>query len=163
MERLRRRVEQHLAEGPEPPATSTFYRLVEQLTSGKHTFGSARTRRTLAKQPDGPFGQVTVARPGEWMQIDSTPLDVRVVQDDGTVDRVELTGLVDQATRTIAAAVLRPSTKAVDAALLLARALTPGADAPRLDRRAAPDPLGAAAPQPDRDRRPPRARRRPAR
>jgi hypothetical protein len=48
-----------------------------------------------------------------------------VVHDDGTVDRVELTGLVDQGTRTIAAAVLRPTTKAVDAALLLARALTP--------------------------------------
>jgi hypothetical protein len=45
------------------------------------------------------------------MQIDSTPLDVRVVHDDGTIDRVELTGLVDQATRTIAAAVLRPTTK----------------------------------------------------
>ena len=68
---------------------------------------------------------MTAVRPGEWTQIDSTPLDVRVVHDDGTVDRVELTGLVDQATRTIAAAVLRPTTKAVDAALLLARALTP--------------------------------------
>ena len=68
---------------------------------------------------------MTAARPGEWTQIDSTPLDVRVVHEDGTVDRVELTGLVDQATRTIAAAVLRPTTKAVDAALLLARALTP--------------------------------------
>ena len=63
---------------------------------------------------------MTAVRPGEWTQIDSTPLDVRVVHDDGTVDRVELTGLVDQATRTIAAAVLRPTTKAVDAALLLA-------------------------------------------
>jgi hypothetical protein len=62
---------------------------------------------------------------GEWTEIDSTPLDVRVVLDDGTVDRVELTGLVDQATRTIAAAVLRPTTKAVDASLLLAWALTP--------------------------------------
>jgi len=40
----------------------------------------------------------------EWTQIDSTPLDVRVVHEDGTVDRVELTGLVDQATPTIAAA-----------------------------------------------------------
>jgi hypothetical protein len=39
--------------------------------------------------------------------------------------RVELTGLVDHATRIIAAAVLRPTTNAVDAALLLARALTP--------------------------------------
>lgn len=59
------------------------------------------------------------------MQIDSTPLDVRVVLSDGQVDRVEMTGLVDLATRSIAALVLAPSTKSVDAALLLARALTP--------------------------------------
>jgi putative transposase len=129
--RLRRRVEQLLAETtqaddrPVMPPERTFYRLVERLAAGRHTFGSARTRRSLAQQPEGPFGAVTAARPGEWTQIDSTPLDVRVVHDDGTVDRVELTGLVDQATRTIAAAVLRPTTKAVDAALLLARALTP--------------------------------------
>ena len=64
-------------------------------------------------------------RPGEWCQVDSTPLDVRVVLDDGMVDRAELTVMVDVATRTIPAAVLRPTTKAVDAALLLARALTP--------------------------------------
>lgn len=48
-----------------------------------------------------------------------------MVLDDGTVDRVELTGMVDDATCSIPAAVLRPTTKAVDAALLLARALTP--------------------------------------
>jgi putative transposase len=150
--RLRRRVAQLLAEAaaetgeaaPPVPPERTFYRLVARLASGKHTFGSARTRRSLAKQPEGPFGTVTAARPGEWTQIDSTPLDVRVVHDDGTVDRVELTGLVDQATRTIAAAVLRPTTKAVDAALLLARALTPEpmrpgwADALRLTRSVLP-------------------------
>jgi hypothetical protein len=67
-----------------------------------------------------------------------------VVLEDGLVDRVELTGLVDQATRTLAAAVLRPSTKAVDASLLLARALTPEpmrpgwADALRLTRSVLP-------------------------
>lgn len=128
--RLHRRVEhlltaQHGAGVVPMPARRTFYRLVNSLAAGKHTFGSARTRRSLAKQPEGPFGTITVARPGELMQIDSTPLDVRAVLEDGLVDRVELTALVDQATRTIAAAVLRPSTKAVDAALLLARAVTP--------------------------------------
>ncbi len=57
---------------------------------------------------------------------------------------VELTGLVDHATRTIAAAVLRPSIKAVDSALLLARALIPEpmrpgwADALRLIRSVLP-------------------------
>jgi putative transposase len=148
--RLRRRVEQLLAEAteggerPAMPPERTFYRLVARLSAGRHTFGSARTRRSLANQPGGPFGTVTAARPGEWTEIDSTPLDVRVVLDDGTVDRVELTGLVDLATRTIAAAVLRPSTKAVDASLLLARALTPEpmrpgwADALRLTRSVLP-------------------------
>lgn len=64
-------------------------------------------------------------RLGQWCSVDSTPLDVRVVLDDGTVDRAELTMMVDVATRTIAAAVLRPTTRSVDASLLLAKALTP--------------------------------------
>jgi transposase InsO family protein len=129
--RLRRRVEQILASehGIDPlsvmPARATFYRLVERVSAGRHTFGSARTRRSLAKRPDGPFGTVTAVRPGEWTQIDSTPLDVRVVLDNGVVDRVELTWIIDLATKTIPAAVLSPTTKAVDAALLLARSLTP--------------------------------------
>jgi hypothetical protein len=128
--RLRRKTEKALrAEygeaAPKMPSQATFYRLVNRLAEGRHTFGSARTRRSLAKQPDTPFGAVTVARPGEVVEIDSTPLDVRVVLDDGVVDRVELTGMVDIATRSIPSAVLRPTTKAVDASLLLARALTP--------------------------------------
>jgi hypothetical protein len=128
--RLRRRVEQILADdGVDPasvmPARATFYRLAERMSAGKHTFGSARTRRSLAQRPDGPFGTVTAVRPGEWMQIDSTPLDVRVVLDNGLVDRVELSWIIDLATRTVPAAVLRPTTKAVDAALLLARAMVP--------------------------------------
>jgi putative transposase len=112
-------------EGPVMPSRATFYRLVEALEAGRGTFSSARTRRSLAGRPDGTHTLVTALRPGELMEIDSTPLDVLVVLDDGSTDRAELTGLVDVATRTLAAVVLRPSTKAVDAALLLARALTP--------------------------------------
>jgi hypothetical protein len=41
------------------------------------------------------------------------------------VGRVELTGMIDVATRTVAAAVLRTTTKSVDASLLLARTVTP--------------------------------------
>jgi putative transposase len=129
--RLRRRVEQILASehgidpAPVMPARATFYRLAGQAAAGRHTFGSARTRRSLAKRPGGPFGTVTAVRPGEWTQIDSAPLDVRVVLDNGMPDRVELTWIIDIATRTIPAAVLRPSTKAVDAALLLARSMNP--------------------------------------
>jgi hypothetical protein len=128
--RLRQRVEQILAgDGVDPasvmPARATFYRLAARAAEGKHTFGSARTRRSAAKVPAGPFGTVAALRPGEWTQIDSTPLDVLVVLDNGMTDRAELTWLIDIATRTIPAAVLRTSTKAADAALLLARSMTP--------------------------------------
>lgn len=127
---LRRKVErllaaEHGAGVVKMPSRTAFYRLLEAVSTGRHLFGSARTRRSLGKQPKRMFGQLTAGRPGEVMEIDSTPLDVLVVHDDGTVDTCELTGLVDLATRTLAAVVLRPSTKSVDAALLLARAMTP--------------------------------------
>lgn len=148
--RLRRRVGQILTadHGLDPstalPSRATFYRLVERLSAGRHIFGSAPTRRSLGQQPDGPFGMVAATRPGEWLLVDSTPLDVRVVLDDGTVDRAELTWMIDVATRSIPAAVLRPTTKAVDASLLLARCLTPEpmrpgwADALRMSRSVLP-------------------------
>lgn len=150
VQRLQRRVGKALIatygadDAPAMPSQPTFYRLVKRLAEGRHTFGSARTRRSLSKQPDGPFGSISVVRPGEWVEIDSTPLDIRVVLDDGLVDRVELTGMVDCATRSVPAAVLRPTTKAVDASLLLARALTPEpmrpgwADALRMSRSVLP-------------------------
>jgi hypothetical protein len=107
------------------PSRATFYRLFGKLSAGQHTTGSARTRRSLAGRPAGPFGQVTPVRPGELMQIDSTPLDVLVRLDSGMPGRVDLTAVIDVATRTVTAAVLRPTTKSVDASLLLARTVTP--------------------------------------
>ena len=71
------------------------------------------------------FSRAYPAAPGELMEIDSTPLDVMVLLDDGVPGRVELTGMIDVATRTVPAAVLRPTTKSVDASVLLARTLTP--------------------------------------
>ena len=95
------------------PSRATLYRLLTRLTAGLHTTGSARARRSQASRPDPPFGGLSVAAPGELMQIDSTPLDVMVLLDDGTPGRVELTGIIDVATRTVPAAVLRPTTKSV--------------------------------------------------
>jgi len=128
--RVRRRTQQiltgqHGQDAPAMPPERTFYRLFAALSAGKHTTGSARTRQSVAKRPDRPFGTVSAFRPGEWTQIDSTPLNVRVVLDNGETDRVELTWMIDLATRTIPAAVLRPTTKAADAAVLLANAMTP--------------------------------------
>lgn len=108
------------------PGRSAFYELIAALSVGRHSFGAATTRRSLANRPDAPFTPTTATRPGELVQIDSTVLDVMVVLDSGVLGRPELTMVIDVATRTIAAAVLRPSgTKAVDAALLLARMLVP--------------------------------------
>ncbi|MGI8311967.1 hypothetical protein [Saccharopolyspora hattusasensis] len=70
----------------ELPSRRSLYRLLEKLTVGKHTTGSARTRRSLADRPDGPFGE-SDAWAGEVMQIDSTPLDVLVRLDDGVIGR----------------------------------------------------------------------------
>ena len=125
-----RRMRQILAEsGGEPdggmPSRSTLYRLFSRLQDGRHTTGSASTRRSLAGRPEGPFGQVPAAAPGDLMQIDSTPLDVLVRLDSGVTGRVDLTGIIDVATRTVTAAVLRPTTKSVDASVLLARTVTP--------------------------------------
>jgi len=107
------------------PSQRTLYRLLDKLSAGKHTTGSARTRRSLADRPEGPFGEADAWAPGELMQMDSTPLDVLVRLDDGVVGRVDLTGMIDVATRSVTAAVLRPTTKSVDASVLLARTVTP--------------------------------------
>lgn len=108
------------------PGRSTFYKLIDVLATGRHTFGSAVTRRQTANRPQGMFTPTHAARPGEQVQIDSTPIDVLVLLDNGVPVRADLTIAVDVATRTICAAVLRPvGTKAVDAALLLARMLVP--------------------------------------
>ncbi|MEV0275212.1 Mu transposase C-terminal domain-containing protein [Streptomyces sp. NPDC050610] len=125
--RVVKMVEAAHGEGVVPlPSKSTFYKLVDVLSTGKHTFGSAVTRRQAGNRPEGPFTPTFADRPGEQVQIDSTPLDVMVVLDSGLTARADLTIAVDVATRTICAAVLRPvGTKAVDASLLLARMLVP--------------------------------------
>jgi hypothetical protein len=107
------------------PSDRTLYRLFGTLSHGRHVTGSASTRRSLAGRPEGMFGSVPAAAPGEVVQIDSTPLDVLVLLDDGVPGRVELTAMIDVATRVVPAAVLRPTTKDVDASVLLARAMTP--------------------------------------
>jgi hypothetical protein len=120
----------HGAGAVELPSRAGLYRLFSALSAGRHTTGSARTRRSLAARPDGPFSQLQVSAPGEVMEIDSTPLDVMVRLDDGVEGRVELTGMVDVATRTVTAAVLQPTTKSADASVLLARTVTPEAMRP---------------------------------
>jgi hypothetical protein len=107
------------------PSRASLYRLFSSLSAGRHVTGSARTRRSLAARPDGPFGTPQPSAPGELVEIDSTPLDVLVRLDDGVEGRAELTAMIDVATRTVTAAVPQPSAKAADASVPLARTVTP--------------------------------------
>src|SRR5450759_1114180 len=161
MRRVVARLEAEHGPGVVPvPARTTFYELVNQLATGRHSFGTATTRRSLANRPARAFTPTFALRPGEIIQIDSTPLDVMAVLDDGVLGRPELTAVVDVATRTIAAAVLRPEgTKAIDASLLLARMLVPEPMGARLVRRAADVRLGDPARPAPGHRHPPAAGR----
>ncbi len=108
------------------PTVPTLYRAISNLEQSKHPFGNATTRRTQSNRPDRPWGRQSPSRPGELVEIDSTPMDLMAVFPDGSAGRVDLTVALDIATRTPCAAILRPvATKSVDAAVLLARSLTP--------------------------------------
>lgn len=108
------------------PCRATMYNALTRIQSNRHAFGNATTRRTQANRPDRPWGRQAPSRPGELVEIDSTPMDLMVLYPDGRAGRVDLTLALDVATRTPCAVILRPvATKGVDAALLLARALTP--------------------------------------
>lgn len=125
--KIREKVEREHGPGTVPmPSNATFYRLLDVLSTGKHTFGPATTRRQAANRPDGAFTPITAARPGELVLMDGTPLDVMAVMDDGVPGRPELVAAIDIATRTLGAAILRPvGAKAVDAAVLLAKMMVP--------------------------------------
>jgi hypothetical protein len=124
---IREKVEAEHGPGAVPmPSDATFYRLLDVLSAGKHTFGPATTRRQAANRPDGAFTPITAARPGELVLMDGTLLDVMAVMDDGVPGRPELVAAIDIGTRTLGAAVLRPvGAKAVDAAVLLAKMMVP--------------------------------------
>lgn len=73
-----RRVVDKFGDGVKLPSHTTFHRLMKQLPQARHATGSARTRQTKSHQPEGVFGKVVASRPGEWMQIDTTPFDVGI-------------------------------------------------------------------------------------
>ena len=112
--------------GWEVPSRATLYRILRKLERDRSPFGSATTRRSKSNRPDRAWGTRHPQRPGELVEIDSTPLDLMVIYPDGSSGRIDVTAAVDIATRTVLAVIARPvATKAVDAAVLLARAMTP--------------------------------------
>jgi putative transposase len=114
------------AESPPMPSERTMYRLIAIYTKGKHTTGSAKTRRSLADRPDRPYGKNSQILPGAEVQLDSTPLDILVKVPGGVPQRPTLTIMVDAATRSILSYSFRlVATKSIDHIALIAQSLTP--------------------------------------
>jgi hypothetical protein len=84
----RQRVEELHGAGMVPvPSKIAFYGLIDRLSTGRHTFGSAVTRRQTANRPAALFTPTLASGPGEQVQIDSTPIDVMVLAADGVPAR----------------------------------------------------------------------------
>jgi putative transposase len=78
-------------------------------------------------------GAVHAAAGGLGVELDFSDANgvcrLMVRLDDGVEGRKELTAMIDVATCTVTAAVLKPSAKSADRSVLLARTVTPRADA----------------------------------
>jgi putative transposase len=109
------------------PEMTTFRRWVEVILPGRHTTGSAVTRRTTSNRPEDSYEAVTASRVGEVVMLDTTPLDVMCYDPvEDITYTVELTIAIDVASRTILAWRFKPKgTKAADAGALIGDAMTP--------------------------------------
>ncbi|WP_405468104.1 helix-turn-helix domain-containing protein [Streptomyces anulatus] len=109
----------------EVPPPSTFNSLLTCVEAVLGLEGTVSQRRARASRPAPPFTPTVVLRPGELVMLDSTPLDVLIVLDDGVVGRPELTIALDVATRSVWAIVRASGSKLTDVAVLLAQMMTP--------------------------------------
>ncbi|WP_328765376.1 MULTISPECIES: helix-turn-helix domain-containing protein [unclassified Streptomyces] len=126
--------------GPEvvpQPSRATAFRLLEELERRHPLFRlSTKRNRDIADRPEGPHGKLRPTRPGEYVLMDSTRLDVFAF-DPFTLRWVqaELTVAMDWYTRCIVGIRLTPvSTKAVDVSAVLFQSFRPrpaGRDWPR--------------------------------
>ena len=110
------------------PSKSAAYRELTRLEKWHPTFRLSTTRnRDIAGRPDGPYGKLRPTRPGEYLVLDTTRLDVFAL-DPVTLRWVqaELTVGMDWYTRCPTGLRLTPvSTKSIDAAAVLFQAYRP--------------------------------------
>jgi len=127
LERVDARI-QHLAceQSVPRPSARGAQRALTELSRGTNAFvGSTKAKRSIASRPTGVYGRLRAARPGEYLLLDTTRLDVFAMEP-LTLRWVnlELTIALDLYSRCIAGLRVTPvSTKAVDAALILYEAL----------------------------------------
>jgi transposase InsO family protein len=109
------------------PSPATAYRILERLELTQPLFRQSSKRvRDIAARPDRPYGQLHPSRPGEYLLMDTTPLDVYAM-DPHTLKwvGVELTVAMDWYSRCITGVRLSPTTKSVDVAAVLYQSFHP--------------------------------------
>ncbi|KDA44892.1 Mu transposase C-terminal domain-containing protein [Frankia sp. BMG5.23] len=122
------RLEQEHGPGVVPlPGRTRARALLRELSRGTSAFGGAKARREIAGRPVAPYGKLRAHRPGEYLLVDTTRLDVFAMER-VTLRWVqaELTVAMDRYDRCITGLRLTPvSTKAVDAAAVLFESVRP--------------------------------------
>jgi transposase InsO family protein len=101
--------------------------LLREIARGTSAFGGTKAKREIAGRPAAPYGRLRATRPGEYLLLDTTRLDV-FAMDPVTLRWVqaELTAAMDLYDRCITGLRLTPvSTKAVDAAAVLFESVRP--------------------------------------
>lgn len=129
IERTRARVIAKFGEGVVPqPSRATAFRILEDLEQRHPLFRlSTKRNRDIADRPEGPYGKLRPTRPGEYLLMDTTRLDVFAF-DPLTLRWVqaELTVAMDWYTRCIVGIRVTPvSTKAVDVSGVLYQCFRP--------------------------------------
>jgi transposase InsO family protein len=101
--------------------------LLREISKGTSAFGGTKAKREIAGRPAVPCGRLRAVRPGEYLLLDTTRLDV-FAMDPVTLRWVqaELTAAMDLYDRCVTGLRLTPvSTKAVDAAAVLFESIRP--------------------------------------
>lgn len=124
-----RQCEERYGPGVVPiPPKSTAYRAFAKLNSKIPLYPlSTKRNRDIAGRANQPYGSLVATRPGEYVYLDTTRLDVYAM-DPATLRWVnlELTVALDAYSRCVIAYLLTPvSTKAIDAAIVLYRCYRP--------------------------------------
>ena len=124
-----RQCEERYGRGVVPiPPKSTAYRAFTKLNTKIPLYPlSTKRNRDIAGRANQPYGRLQATRPGEYVYLDTTRLDVYAM-DPATLRWVnlELTVALDAYSRCVIAFCLTPvSTKAVDAATVLYRCYRP--------------------------------------
>jgi transposase InsO family protein len=121
------------------PGRTKAYELLAELTRGSNAFtGSTKGKRSIASRPAGVYGRLRATRPGEYVLLDTTRLDVFAMEPvTCRWVQAELSVAMDLFTRCITGLRLTPvSTKAVDVAAVLYETVRPrsgpGEDQPGL-------------------------------